>query len=148
MTLSLLKRKSNEILICSWSLSCSWNFNKQTKTGFFGLVYTFKHKEQFWLLVVYFPSRQCLRVGPGKANMELYVPQSGPKSAGKVARARLKKPATRTWTINSIAVLLIQYVYMRLFQFNLIFVNLKRKLMGNCSQQLSWIILKVAWIHN
>ena len=91
MTLSLLKRKSNEILICSWSISCSWNFNKQTKTVFCGLVFTFKHKEQFWLLVVYFPSRQCLRVGPGKANMELYVPQSGPKSAGKVARARLKK---------------------------------------------------------
>ena len=91
MTLSLLKRKSNEILICSWSILCSWNFNKQTKTVFFGLVFTFKHKEQFWLLVVYFPSRQCLRVGPWKANMELYVPQSGPKSAGKVARARLKK---------------------------------------------------------
>ena len=54
-----------------------------------------------------------------------------------------KKPATRTWTINSIAVLLIHYtIYMGLFQFYLIFENLKRKLMGN------WIILKVAWIHN
>ena len=131
MTLSLLKRKSNEILICSWSLSCSWNFNKQTKTGFFGLVYTFKHKEQFWLLVVYFPSRQCLRVGPGKANMELYVPQSGPKSAGKVARARLKKPATRTWTINSIAVLLIQYICIHeVVSVRLDFGNFKKKTNG------------------
>ena len=110
MTLSLLKRKSNEILICSWSISCSWNFNKQTKTVFLVLFLHSNTKNNSDCLLSTFRLANAYEWVRGRRIWSYMYLSQDLNRRGKWHAPVWKKPATRTWTINSIAVLLIQYI--------------------------------------